>query len=103
MANNIGAQLGLLGFATAIAAGLYAQNDPITVLFRAILTLLLASFIGQFVGWTGKMVIRESLQKRKLQIDETHVREAAANAAATTEETETVTAPEPVLAVEAGQ
>lgn len=99
MINSIGAQLGLLGFATAIVAGLYAHNDPVTVLWRAILTMLLASFIGQFVGWTGKIVIRESLQQRKQGIDETHLRESAANAVGS----ETAQSADEPVAAEAGQ
>lgn len=72
MVRSLGAQLGLLAFAVAIAAGLYAGNSPTTILFRALLSLLLGCAVGQTVGWMGKLALREYFQRRKLNIDKAH-------------------------------
>ena len=72
MVRSIGAQLGLLAFAVAIVVGLVAGNSVTTVLIRALLVMLAACVIGQAVGWAGKLVLRDHLQRKKLQIDRQH-------------------------------
>ncbi len=95
MVRSIGAQIGLLAFSAALLAGLYAGNSLSTVLVRAIVILLLASTLGQLVGWVGKMVLRDHLQRKKLTLDSEH-RDAVR---AITEEP---AAPETVNPVEGG-
>ena len=72
MARSIGAQLGLLAFTAAIVAGLYAGNSPTTILVRALLVMLVACACGQAVGWAGKQVLRDHLQRKKQAIDGEH-------------------------------
>lgn len=72
MVRSIGAQIGLLAFAVAIIAGLSVGNSPTTILIRALLIMLAACVLGQLVGWTGKLVLRDHLQKKKLEIDRAH-------------------------------
>ena len=73
MVRSIGAQLGLLAFAIAILAGLCAGNTPTTILFRALLIMVAACLVGQAVGWIGKLVLRDHLQKKKLALDREHL------------------------------
>jgi len=73
MVRNTGAQLGLLAFTVAILAGLYAGNSVLLVLTRALFALLLGAVIGQLAGWAAKAVLRDHLQKKKLQIDRAHI------------------------------
>ncbi len=72
MAQHTGAQLGLLAFAVAIVAGLYAGNSTTVVLTRALLALLAGAVVGQFAGWAAKAVLRDHLQRKKLEIDRQH-------------------------------
>ncbi|RMF71797.1 MAG: hypothetical protein D6744_17470 [Planctomycetota bacterium] len=72
MVSRFGAQVALLAFAAAILAGLAAGNAPMTVLTRALLVLAGAVFIGQFVGWTSRLVLRDYLQSIKRTIDLAH-------------------------------
>jgi hypothetical protein len=73
MVRSIGAQLGLLAFGLAIVAGLYVGNSPVTILVRALVVMVVACAIGQVLGWAGKQVLREHLQKKKLAIDRQHL------------------------------
>ncbi|HUU95975.1 MAG TPA: hypothetical protein VM487_09550 [Phycisphaerae bacterium] len=73
MIGTIGAQIALVAFAAAILAGLYAGNSPVTVLTRALLAMIVALFVGQAVAWSIKLVLRDHLQKRKLEIDRQHL------------------------------
>ncbi|MBX3366791.1 MAG: hypothetical protein KF912_05690 [Phycisphaeraceae bacterium] len=47
----IGACFALASFAIAIAAGLLAQNDAVTVLGRAIIVLVVCRVAGGVLGW----------------------------------------------------
>lgn len=73
MIGTIGAQIALVAFAAAILAGLYAGNSPVTVLTRALLAMIVALFVGQVVAWSIKLVLRDHLQRRKLEIDRQHL------------------------------
>ncbi len=84
MVGKLGAQLGLLAFAFGLLAGIAVGNPPTTVLTRALLIMVMAVFLGQFVGWAGKLVLRDHLQRRKFEIDRAH-QEATAAASATDE------------------
>lgn len=79
MVGRFGVQVALLAFSGAILAGVVAGNDAQTVLSRALLAMVIAMFIGQLVGWTSKMVLRDHLQRRKTAVDAEH--EAALEAA----------------------
>lgn len=73
MARTAGAQIGLLAFAVAIVAGLYAGNPPTVILARALWALLLGALIGHAAGWACKLVLRDYLQRRKLAVDREHM------------------------------
>lgn len=72
MVGSIGAQIGLLAFATALLAGLAAGNSLTVVLTRALVALLGGAVVGQFAGWAAKTILREYLQRRKHDIDTAH-------------------------------
>lgn len=72
MVGALGAQVGLLAFAVALIVGLAANNAPTVVLTRALLALVGGAVAGQAAGWAAKTVLREYLQKRKLDIDREH-------------------------------
>ncbi len=72
MVRNIGAQIGLLAFAVALVAGLYAGNTATVVLLRAVVALVVGAIVGQAAGWAAKMVLRDHLQHKKLEIDRQH-------------------------------
>ncbi|MGD8454338.1 MAG: hypothetical protein PVJ57_21200 [Phycisphaerae bacterium] len=95
MVRSIGAQLGLLAFGLAILAGLYAGNSPITILTRSLLIMVVACVLGQIVGWSGKLVLRDHLQRRKLALDREHCEAMLAMS-------EDAEAPEPAAAAEEG-
>jgi len=68
MVARVGAQIALLAFAVAILAGLYAGNEPVTVLTRALLVMVAALLIGQGVAYTGRLVLTDHLrQKQRIQ------------------------------------
>jgi hypothetical protein len=73
MVQSIGAQIGLLAFAAAILAGLLAGNSPSGILFRALLAMLGGATVGQLASWTAKLVLRDYLQRRKLEVDRAHI------------------------------
>ena len=95
MVRSIGAQLGLFAFGVAILAGLYAGNSPVTILVRAMASMVAACIVGQLLGWAGKQVLRDHLQKKKLTIDRQHD-EVMQAIAARQEENEATTEAEPV-------
>ena len=97
MVRTTGAQIGLLAFAFAIVAGVYADNPATTVMLRALLAMLVAALVGQVAGWTAKLVLRDHLQRRKLRIDREHF-EAMRNMTRTSEPDEGETASEPAQA-----
>lgn len=80
MTRIVAAQMGLLAFACAIFAGLYAGNSATTIMSRALLALLAGVLVGQSAALVGKLLLREHLQRRKTSIDKAHV--AAMSAAA---------------------
>lgn len=85
MIGRFGSQLALLAFAGALVVGIAVGNAPSTVLIRALTVMVVALFVGQLVGWTSRLVIRDHLQNRKAQLDREHVeatRAAAAESAA---------------------
>ena len=73
MVRSIGAQVALLAFGVATLAGLIAGNSPATVLGRAMVALVAGLVVGQAAAWTGKLVIRDHLQRKKHAIDHEHV------------------------------
>lgn len=73
MVRSIGAQIGLLAFAVAVIAGLYAGNSVTLILTRALVAMVIGSIIGQIAGWGAKLVLRDYLQKKKTSIDREHI------------------------------
>lgn len=73
MVRSIGAQIGLLAFAVALLAGLYAGNSAAVVLTRALIAMAVGAVVGQVAGWAARLVLRDHLQKKKLQIDQEHM------------------------------
>jgi hypothetical protein len=72
MLGSVSAQVGLLAFAAAIVAGLYAGNAPATVLLRALAAMLVGFLVGRLASGTIRLVLRDHLQRRKLAIDQSH-------------------------------
>lgn len=72
MVGRLSAQLALFAFALAICAGLYAGNGVITVLTRAIVTMFVIMAVTQFVAWTSKLILRDYLQRKKMELDQAH-------------------------------
>ncbi|QYK46843.1 MAG: hypothetical protein KF838_08595 [Phycisphaeraceae bacterium] len=56
----IGACFALASFAIAIAAGLLAQNDAVTVLGRAIIVLVVCRVAGGVLGWVLSAVASDA-------------------------------------------
>lgn len=54
--------LGLLAFSAAIFAGLYAGNEVVTILSRAISALIVCLLLGAVIGWMAETVIAENLK-----------------------------------------
>jgi hypothetical protein len=73
MVRTIGAQIGLLAFAVALVAGIYVGNTPTTVLMRALVAMVFGVLAGQSAAWAAKVVLRDHLQQKKLQIDREHL------------------------------
>lgn len=92
MVRSIGAQLGLLALGLAIVAGLFAGNSPTTILMRAVVIMVVACALGQAVGWTCKLILRDHLRRKKLEIDQQH-REAVRALTEPDEEVAEATAP----------
>lgn len=61
----IGTCFALTAFAIAIAAGLLAQNNTVTVLGRAIVVLVVSRVIGAMLGWVLSRVAAESLDMQE--------------------------------------
>lgn len=72
MVQRIGAQIALLSFALAVLAGLAVGNPPTTILLRALAALFIGLLVGQFCAWTSKLVVRDHLLRRKIEIDRAH-------------------------------
>jgi hypothetical protein len=75
MVRSLGAQIGLLAFGIALAAGLWTGNSTNVVLVRALVALLAGAVLGQLAGWGAKLVVRDHLQRKKLEIDRHHFAE----------------------------
>lgn len=82
MIGTLSSQVGLLAFAMAIFAGIYAGNSPFTVLSRALLIMVGAGTIGRIAAVAARAVLREYLQSVKVNIDRAHLDAAKAHAAA---------------------
>jgi NhaP-type Na+/H+ or K+/H+ antiporter len=98
MVRTLGAQIGLLTFAVAIVAGIYAGNSASVILTRALGALLVGAVIGQASGWAARLVLREHLQRKKLHIDRQHLEALQALSG----ETKAETAPSESQPAEAG-
>lgn len=85
MVGTAGAQIGLLAFAVALVAGLMAGNSATVVLIRALVALAVGAGVGQAAAWAARTVLREHLQRRKLQIDQEHLAAVQAMIAPVTE------------------
>lgn len=72
MLGSVSAQVGLLAFAAAIVAGLYAGNAPATVLTRALAAMLVGFLVGRLVCGAIRLVLRDHLQRKKRAIDQSH-------------------------------
>ncbi len=72
MIGSIGAQIGLLSFAATLLVGVAVGNGLTVVLTRALAAMFAGAIVGQFAGWAAKAVLRESLQRRKHEIDTAH-------------------------------
>ncbi|MEP0847703.1 MAG: hypothetical protein HRF50_12910 [Phycisphaerae bacterium] len=66
-----------MAFVITIAGGLLVGNSFQTVLSRSLTATVAALLIGQFVAWSSKLVLRDYLQRRKVQIDTAHAEAAA--------------------------
>lgn len=88
MVGTLSAQVGLLVFAVSIVAGLQAGNTVTTILTRAMIAMMLGVTIAQFAAWTAKLILRDHLQRRKMQIDLAHVEAVRASRAETDDESE---------------
>jgi hypothetical protein len=73
MIGTFSAQLGLMAFAIAIGAGLWAGNAPATVLARALAAMLMAWLVGQAIATSARHVLREHLTRRKVELDRAHL------------------------------
>ena len=67
---TVSGTLGLLAFAAAILAGLWADNDFTTIMTRALCSLGLFLGLGAFFGWMAQIVIDEHIQKTTQQMME---------------------------------
>ncbi|QOJ14391.1 MAG: hypothetical protein HRU75_06960 [Planctomycetia bacterium] len=73
MQQAIAAQVALLAFSAALVAGLLAGNTPLTILSRSLIVMLGALIVARVVGECARRVLRDHLQKRKVEIDRSHV------------------------------
>jgi acid phosphatase family membrane protein YuiD len=73
MVRSTGVQIGLFAFAVAILAGLYAGNSLAVILIRALVVMVGAMVVGQAAAWAARVVLRDHLQRKKLQVDREHL------------------------------
>jgi hypothetical protein len=73
MVRSTGVQIGLFAFAVALLAGLYAGNSATVVLTRALVAMAGAVVVGQLAAWATRLVLRDHLQHKKLQVDREHL------------------------------
>jgi hypothetical protein len=57
--------LGLMGFMTACVVGLVAGNPGIVIISRALVAMLICSFVGKLLGAAGEMCVREFVMRYK--------------------------------------
>ncbi len=57
--------LGLMGFTTASIVGLLANNPGIVIIGRALVAMLICSFIGRLLGMVGEVCVREFVEHYK--------------------------------------
>lgn len=55
----------LIGFAGAVVVGWAADNEPTTVLWRALIVMVVAWPIGRFIGGVALRVCEESIEAHK--------------------------------------
>ena len=72
MIGRISAQVALLAFAAALLAGLCAGNSATVVLERALIAMFVGLVVGMLASWTGKVVLRDHLQRKKLTPEKPH-------------------------------
>lgn len=60
--------LGLLAFAASIFAGVWVGNDPMVVLYRAWVAMMLFIIVGAIFGWMAQMIVKDHI-KNALNID----------------------------------
>lgn len=77
MTRCIGAQIALLGFALAVAAGLYAGNTATTILSRAVIALFVGLAVGRGAAWAAKLALQDFWRRRKNEIDRRSAEEFA--------------------------
>ncbi|NUQ49518.1 MAG: hypothetical protein HUU27_06320 [Phycisphaerae bacterium] len=70
--SRVAAQVGLLSFAVAVVVGLHAGNAPATVLQRAMLAMGVGFVVGQFAGWSARLVLRDFVRTRWAGTIEAH-------------------------------
>lgn len=76
----IGTCFALTAFAIAIASGLLAQNDAVTVLGRAIVVLVACRVVGAMLGWVMARVAAETLVMQGIVAEAAIVAQAALEA-----------------------
>jgi thiosulfate reductase cytochrome b subunit len=59
----VSGSLGLLAFSASIFAGVWANNDMMTILIRAWWALIIFLLFGAIVGWIAQTVINEHLRQ----------------------------------------
>ena len=64
-ARVISSVIGLMGFFTALVAGLIAGNPGLVIVTRALLALLICAVIGRILGTAGEYCVRDFLKKYK--------------------------------------
>ncbi len=69
MTRCIGAQIALLGFALAVAAGLYAGNTPTTILLRAMMAMIVCLAIGRATAWVARQALLDFWRRQKSEIE----------------------------------
>lgn len=73
MIRSLSAQAALLFFSATLVAGLWVGNSPSTILLRAMIALVAAFVLTQFVAWAARAALRDHLVRRKLAIDRGHL------------------------------
>lgn len=59
--------MGLTGFVTACAVGIVVGNPGITILWRAIIAMIVCAMIGRVLGAIGEVAVREFITQYKAQ------------------------------------